>query len=181
MTTHLHDNRRKSDDHLAPGDGGIDWPAALVSLQKIGYDGTWLFEVANVSTPKAVLEKTAGARSSSKSCWISISKNRHALRTVTHCTRARIARSHRATAALAPRRTHGTCPMNHVYIDKIGEHVGETVTIKGWLHNRRSSGKIHFLVVRDGTGFLQVVMGKNDVPEETSRLPITCHRKRRSS
>ena len=57
--------------------------------------------------------------------------------------------------------------MSHVYIDRIGEHVGESVTIKGWLHNRRSSGKIHFLVVRDGTGFLQVVMGKNDVPEET--------------
>jgi asparaginyl-tRNA synthetase len=59
--------------------------------------------------------------------------------------------------------------MAHVYIENIGEHVGETVTIKGWLHNRRSSGKIHFLVVRDGTGFLQVVMGKNDVPEETFR------------
>ena len=57
--------------------------------------------------------------------------------------------------------------MKHVTIEKIGEHVGETVTVKGWLHNRRSSGKIHFLVVRDGTGFLQVVMGKNDVPEET--------------
>ena len=57
--------------------------------------------------------------------------------------------------------------MRHVYIEKIGEHVGETVAIKGWLHNRRSSGKIHFLVVRDGTGFLQVVMGKNDVPEVT--------------
>ncbi len=50
---------------------------------------------------------------------------------------------------------------------KIGEHVGQTVTIKGWLHNRRSSGKIHFLVVRDGTGFLQVVMGKKDVDEAT--------------
>ncbi len=57
--------------------------------------------------------------------------------------------------------------MTHVTIDRIGEHLGKTVTIKGWLHNRRSSGKIHFLVVRDGTGFLQVVMGKNDVPEET--------------
>jgi asparaginyl-tRNA synthetase len=57
--------------------------------------------------------------------------------------------------------------MNHVSIEQIGGHVGDTVTIKGWLHNRRSSGKIHFLVVRDGTGFLQVVMGKNDVPEET--------------
>jgi asparaginyl-tRNA synthetase len=52
-------------------------------------------------------------------------------------------------------------------ISSIGEHVGDTVTIKGWLHNRRSSGKIHFLVVRDGTGFLQVVMGKNDVAPET--------------
>jgi asparaginyl-tRNA synthetase len=57
--------------------------------------------------------------------------------------------------------------VKHVTIARIGEHVGETVTIKGWLHNRRSSGKIHFLVVRDGSGFLQVVMGKNDVPEET--------------
>ncbi len=59
--------------------------------------------------------------------------------------------------------------MPHVSIDKIGDHVSETVSIKGWLHNRRSSGKIHFLVVRDGTGFLQVVMGRNDVPEETFR------------
>jgi asparaginyl-tRNA synthetase len=57
--------------------------------------------------------------------------------------------------------------VNHAAIRDIGEHVGEAVTIRGWLHNRRSSGKIHFLVVRDGTGFLQVVMGKNDVPEET--------------
>ena len=53
------------------------------------------------------------------------------------------------------------------YINKIGEHVGQSVTIKGWLHNRRSSGKIHFLVIRDGTGFLQVVMGKKDVDDAT--------------
>ncbi|MFA5908257.1 MAG: asparagine--tRNA ligase [Vicinamibacterales bacterium] len=53
------------------------------------------------------------------------------------------------------------------YINKIGDHVGESVTIKGWLHNRRSSGKIHFIVIRDGTGFLQVVMGKKDVDEAT--------------
>jgi asparaginyl-tRNA synthetase len=57
--------------------------------------------------------------------------------------------------------------LTNVTIDTIGKHVGQTVTVKGWLHNRRSSGKIHFLVIRDGTGFLQVVMGKNDVPEET--------------
>jgi asparaginyl-tRNA synthetase len=59
--------------------------------------------------------------------------------------------------------------MTHTYIDQIGEHVGQEVTLKGWLHNRRSSGKIHFLVVRDGTGFIQVVMGKNDVGEEIFR------------
>ncbi len=53
-----------------------------------------------------------------------------------------------------------------ISIHRIGEHAGQDVQIKGWLHNRRSSGKIHFLVVRDGTGFLQVVMGKNDVGEE---------------
>jgi sugar phosphate isomerase/epimerase len=62
VTTHLHDNRRKSDDHLIPGEGSIEWPAALLSLQKIGYDGTWMFEVANTSNAKAVLEKTSKAR-----------------------------------------------------------------------------------------------------------------------
>ena len=62
ITTHLHDNHGKSDDHLAPGDGNIDWPLALMALQKIGYDGTWLFEVANTSTPRAVLAKTEKAR-----------------------------------------------------------------------------------------------------------------------
>ena len=37
--------------------------------------------------------------------------------------------------------------MAHVYIEEIGKHEGEAVTIKGWLQNRRSSGKIHFLIV----------------------------------
>jgi asparaginyl-tRNA synthetase len=55
----------------------------------------------------------------------------------------------------------------HTTIGRIGESVGQTVTIKGWLHNRRSSGKIHFLTVRDGSGFIQVVMGKKDVDEAT--------------
>lgn len=53
-----------------------------------------------------------------------------------------------------------------VYIGSIGDHAGETVTLKGWLANRRSSGKIHFLLVRDGTGFIQVVMGRSDVGDE---------------
>src|SRR5512142_948516 len=54
----------------------------------------------------------------------------------------------------------------HVYIEDIGRHEGEEVTIKGWLHNRRSSGKIHFLIVRDGTGFIQAVMSKAAVGDE---------------
>ncbi|MBA3269717.1 MAG: sugar phosphate isomerase/epimerase [Acidobacteria bacterium] len=62
VTTHLHDNRRKTDDHLIPGAGTIDWPAALMELQKVGYDGPWMFEVANTSTPKAVLEQVDKAR-----------------------------------------------------------------------------------------------------------------------
>jgi sugar phosphate isomerase/epimerase len=62
VSTHLHDNQRKSDDHLAPGEGAIDWPATLMSLQKIGYEGAWMFEVANTSTAAAVLEKTEKAR-----------------------------------------------------------------------------------------------------------------------
>ena len=47
-----------------------------------------------------------------------------------------------------------------VYIEDIGRHEGEEVIIKGWLHNRRSSGKIHFLILRDGSGFIQGVMSK---------------------
>jgi asparaginyl-tRNA synthetase len=54
----------------------------------------------------------------------------------------------------------------HVYIEDIGKHEGEDVTIKGWLHNRRSSGKIHFLILRDGTGFIQGVMSKAAVGDE---------------
>src|SRR5436189_961486 len=48
----------------------------------------------------------------------------------------------------------------HVYIEDIAAHEGQEVTLKGWLHNRRSSGKIHFLIVRDGSGFIQAVMSK---------------------
>ena len=52
------------------------------------------------------------------------------------------------------------------YIDDISRHAGEAVTLRGWLHNRRSSGKIHFLTLRDGTGFIQCVMSKQAVGEE---------------
>src|SRR5687768_2139749 len=53
------------------------------------------------------------------------------------------------------------------YIEDIARHTGQSVTLRGWLHNRRSSGKIHFLTLRDGTGFIQCVMSKAVVGEET--------------
>lgn len=55
----------------------------------------------------------------------------------------------------------------HVYISHLKEHVGETVTIKGWLYNIRSSGKLMFPELRDGTGIVQGVVSKKDVSEKT--------------
>lgn len=56
--------------------------------------------------------------------------------------------------------------MEHVYINRIGEHVGEEVEIKGWLYNKRSSGKIQFLIIRDGTDMIQGVVVKSEVDPE---------------
>src|SRR6266568_7921922 len=56
--------------------------------------------------------------------------------------------------------------MTHTYIEDIGKYVGEEVTLRGWVHNKRSSGKIQFLIVRDGTGYIQGVVAKNDVSPE---------------
>ena len=46
MTTHVHDNRGRADDHLPPFAGSIDWDVAMMETQKIGYDGLLMFEVA---------------------------------------------------------------------------------------------------------------------------------------
>src|SRR5262245_34225039 len=54
----------------------------------------------------------------------------------------------------------------NAYIEEIGRHEGQEVNIHGWLHNRRSSGKIHFLILRDGTGFIQAVMSKAAVGDQ---------------
>jgi sugar phosphate isomerase/epimerase len=62
ITTHVHDNRGKQDDHLVPFDGTIDWSAALMAMQKIGYEGTYLFEVARTGAPAEVLRRTCSAR-----------------------------------------------------------------------------------------------------------------------
>ncbi len=52
------------------------------------------------------------------------------------------------------------------YIEDLSKHVGESVTLQGWLYNKRSSGKIKFLLLRDGTGVCQGVVVKANVNEE---------------
>jgi asparaginyl-tRNA synthetase len=55
----------------------------------------------------------------------------------------------------------------HIYIEDIGKHEGKEVIVKGWLYNKRSSGKIRFILLRDGTGVVQSVIAKGDVNEKT--------------
>jgi asparaginyl-tRNA synthetase len=57
--------------------------------------------------------------------------------------------------------------MTAVWINELGGHVGETVTVRGWVVTTRSSGKIAFLVLRDGTGTVQGVLSKKEVSEDT--------------
>lgn len=58
-----------------------------------------------------------------------------------------------------------------VYIEDLAKYEGQAVSIAGWLVNRRSSGKIHFLQVRDGSGFVQAVVSKAAVgPDMFARL-----------
>ena len=54
-----------------------------------------------------------------------------------------------------------------ITIADAGRHVGETVQIAGWLYNLRKSGKIVFPQLRDGTGIMQCVGVKSELPEET--------------
>jgi len=57
--------------------------------------------------------------------------------------------------------------MTVVWINELHRHVGETVTVRGWVVTTRSSGKIAFLVLRDGTGSVQGVVSKKEVSEDT--------------
>jgi asparaginyl-tRNA synthetase len=55
--------------------------------------------------------------------------------------------------------------MNQTYINQLKDHIGEDVTLKGWLYNTRSSGKLVFLQLRDGTGIVQCVVFKGNNEE----------------
>ena len=56
--------------------------------------------------------------------------------------------------------------MQNITISDLGKYVGQEISLQGWLYNKRSGGKIKFLVLRDGTGYLQCVYFKGNVTEE---------------
>ena len=60
--------------------------------------------------------------------------------------------------------------MQKTYIKDLSNHVGEEVSLKGWIFNKRSSGKIKFIILRDGTGLLQCVYFKGNISEEVFNL-----------
>lgn len=62
ITTHIHDNRGHSDDHLVPFQGTINWATAIMAFEKIGYDGVLMYEVRAAESPRAVLERAVAAR-----------------------------------------------------------------------------------------------------------------------
>ena len=55
--------------------------------------------------------------------------------------------------------------MKQIYINELKNHIGEVVTLKGWLYNSRSSGKLVFLQLRDGSGIVQCVVFKPNSEE----------------
>ena len=59
---------------------------------------------------------------------------------------------------------------DYVYIDQLAGHVDQEVSLAGWIAQRRSSGKIRFLVLRDGSGWLQCVASVKDVSSEAFEL-----------
>ena len=142
VTTHVHDNNGQRDDHLVPGHGTIDWEGVMMAFQKVGYDGAWIFELA----PAARLARRARTGRG---------------------VRTRLERLlHQRAVTPAAERTQST--WRHTSTSTASETTsGRPSPSRGGWHNRRSSGKIHFLLMRDGTGFLQVVMGKSDVGDET--------------
>ncbi|HSP87476.1 MAG TPA: amino acid--tRNA ligase-related protein, partial [Ignavibacteriaceae bacterium] len=56
--------------------------------------------------------------------------------------------------------------MQKITIRDLGKYVGQEISLQGWLYNKRSSGKIKFLVLRDGTGYLQCIYFKGNVTDD---------------
>ena len=56
--------------------------------------------------------------------------------------------------------------IQNLSIENLADYVGKEVTLRGWLYNKRSSGKLIFLLLRDGTGLLQCVVFKGNLSED---------------
>jgi asparaginyl-tRNA synthetase len=63
-----------------------------------------------------------------------------------------------------------------IFVSDAAKHVGKEVTVKGWVYNFRSSGKISFLQIRDGSGFMQAIVSQPEVSqkvwEDTQKITI---------
>ena len=57
-------------------------------------------------------------------------------------------------------------PQNAPRIAELRDHVGQTATVRGWVTHVRSSGKVAFAVIRDGTGIMQAVFVKTQLPPD---------------
>jgi sugar phosphate isomerase/epimerase len=62
LAVEIHDNHRRTDDHLVPFEGTIDWPAALTAARKIGYEDTLVFELRPRGASRDALKKARQAR-----------------------------------------------------------------------------------------------------------------------
>lgn len=62
IATHVHDNRGRADQHLLPFEGTIDWAAALTAVQKIGYDGPFIFEIVAQGSHRETLARARQVR-----------------------------------------------------------------------------------------------------------------------
>ena len=62
IATDVHDNRGRTDDHLMPFDGTIDWAAALTAVQKVGFEGPFMLEIVGQGSAKATLARAKQTR-----------------------------------------------------------------------------------------------------------------------
>ena len=62
IATHVHDNRGRTDDHLLPFDGTIDWAGVLLAVQKVGYEGPFMFEIVPQGSTKETLARARRTR-----------------------------------------------------------------------------------------------------------------------
>ena len=56
--------------------------------------------------------------------------------------------------------------MEKIFVSEINQYLNKQVKIQGWVHNFRSSGSLYFLQIRDGSGFIQAIISKNDVDDK---------------